>query len=65
MLKLYDIVVLKEDDPKTRIKRGTEGTIVYIHGNGEAYTVEFFDSDGDTFKTSFDKEFTESELQKK
>lgn len=63
MLNLYDVVTLKEDDPVTGIRRGTEGTIVSIHGKGEAYTVEFCDKDGDTIETSFGKEFTKSELQ--
>ncbi len=63
MLSLYDIVTLKEDDPVTGIRRGTEGTIVYIHGKGEAYTVEFCGKDGGTIETSFSREFTESELQ--
>lgn len=63
MLNLYDVVVLKEDDQEIGIPKGTKGTVVYVHGNGEAYTVEFFDEDGDTIETSFDKEFTENELQ--
>ena len=63
MLNLYDVVTLKEDDQETGIRKGTEGTVVYIHGNGEAYTVEFFDKDGDTIEAAFDKEFTENELQ--
>ena len=41
MLKLLDIVTLKADDPDTGLKAGTEGTIVDVHGNHEAYTVEF------------------------
>ena len=42
MLKLFDIVTLKNDDPETRVKAGTEGTIVDVLGNGKAFTVEFF-----------------------
>jgi hypothetical protein len=63
MLDLYDCVTLKEDDVETGIRKGTKGTVVYVHGGGEAYTVEFFDKDGDTIETSFGKEFTEDELQ--
>ena len=63
MLKLYDVVTLKEDDQETGIRKGTEGTIVDIHGNGEAYTVEYYDKDADTIESSFVKEFTEAELQ--
>ena len=50
MIELLDIVILKTDDPKTGIKAGTEGTIVDILGNGKAFTVEFFDEDGNTYR---------------
>lgn len=46
MLKLFDTVTLKNDDPETEVKAGTEGTIVDVLGNGKAFTVEFFDEDG-------------------
>ena len=46
MFELYDTVVLLEDDPDTGVKAGTEGTVVYIQGDGKAYTVEFFDENG-------------------
>ena len=48
MLKLFDTVTLKNDDPETGVKAGTEGTIVDVLGNGKAFTVEFFDEDGNT-----------------
>ena len=48
MLKLFDIVTLKNDDPETGVKAGTEGTIVDVLGNGKAFTVEFFDEDENT-----------------
>ena len=38
MLKLFDIVTLRNDDSETGIKAGTEGTIVDILGNGKAFT---------------------------
>ena len=63
MLKLHSVVTLREDDEETGIPKGTVGAVVYIHNGGEAYTVEFINADGDTFITTFDKEFTESELQ--
>lgn len=44
MLKLFDTVTLKNDDPETGVKAGTEGTIVDVLGNGKAFTVEFFES---------------------
>ena len=46
MLKLFDTVTLKNDDPETGVKAGTEGTIVDVLGNGKAFTVEFFDEAG-------------------
>ena len=36
MLKLFDTVTLKNDDPETGVKAGTEGTIVDVLGNGKA-----------------------------
>ena len=54
MLKLLDIVTLKADDPDTGLKAGTEGTIVDVHGNHEAYTVEFFDEDGNTIEEALE-----------
>lgn len=52
MLKLFDTVTLKNDDPETGVKAGTEGTIVDVLGNGKAFTVEFFDEDGNTIEAS-------------
>ena len=50
MLKFFDTVTLKNDDPETGVKAGTEGTIVDVLGNGKAFTVEFFDEDGNTIE---------------
>ena len=44
---------------------GTEGTVVYIQDNGEAYTVEFFDENGDTIEDALFKDFLPSQLKKK
>ena len=44
MLKFFDTVTLKNDDPETGVKAGTEGTIVDVLGNGKAFTVEFFEN---------------------
>ena len=52
MLKLFDTVTLKNDDPETGVKAGTVGTIVDVLGNGKAFTVEFFDEDGNTKEAS-------------
>ena len=64
MLKLFDIVTLRNDDPKTGINAGTEGTIVDVLGNGKAFTVEFFDEDGNTIEASLYTEYTPAQLQK-
>lgn len=64
MLKLFDIVTLKNDDPETRVKAGTEGTIVDVLGNDKAFTVEFFDEDGNTIEASLYTEYTPAQLQK-
>lgn len=64
MLKLLDIVTLKADDPDTGLKAGTEGTIVDVHGNHEAYTVEFFDEDGNTIEEALFKDYLPAQLQK-
>ena len=45
-------------------KAGTEGTIVDILGNGKAFTVEFFDEDGNTIEASLCTEYTPEQLQK-
>ena len=64
MLKLFDSVTLKNDDPETGVKAGTEGTIVDVLGNGKAFTVEFFDEDGNTIEASLYGE-PQKELAKK
>lgn len=61
MLKLFDTVTLKNDDPETGVKAGTEGTIVDVLGN---VTVEFFDEDGNTIEASLYTEYTPAQLQK-
>ena len=55
MLKLFDTVTLKNDDPET---------IVDVLGNGKAFTVEFFDEDGNTIEASLYTEYTPAQLQK-
>lgn len=52
------------DDPETGVKAGTEGTIVDVLGNGKAFTVEFFDEDGNTIEASLYTEYTPAQLQK-
>jgi hypothetical protein len=50
-----DVVVLTEDitadtpgGEQEELKTGDPGTIVYVHGQGEAYEVEFMDRKGNT-----------------
>ena len=64
MLKLLDIVTLRNDDPEAGIKAGTEGTIVDVLDNGKAFTVEFFDEAGNTIEASLYTEYTPEQLQK-
>ncbi len=59
MLKEIDIVALTEDitvdipgGEKEELKTGDAGTIVHVHGQGEAYEVEFLDPDGNTVAVS-------------
>jgi len=47
-IKELDAVVLTCDLPEHRLKRGDVGTTVLVHGNGEAFEVEFVDYDGQT-----------------
>lgn len=64
MLKLYDIVKLKKEDKKFGIKPTYIGSIVDIINNGEAYTVEFINPNGDTIEKALMTEFSENELIK-
>ena len=64
MIELLDIVTLRNDDPETGIKAGTEGTIVDVLGNGKAFTVEFLNEDENTIEASLYTEYTPERLQK-
>jgi hypothetical protein len=48
MINEHDRVVLTEDVPTEGLKAGDIGTVIHIHGNGEAYEVEFICLDGET-----------------
>jgi hypothetical protein len=48
MIQELDIVSLTHDIPEESLKKGDTGTVVYCHGNGAAFEVEFIDSDGMT-----------------
>lgn len=36
-----DVVALTHDMPEERLKTGQVGTVVFVHGMGEAFEVEF------------------------
>lgn len=64
MLKLYDIVKLKNERPDLKIKTSNIGVIVDVLKDGEAYTVEFTEENGVTIENSLFVEFKENELEK-
>ena len=47
-IKELDAVALTCDLPKHGLKRGDVGTAVLVHGQGDAFEVEFVDYDGQT-----------------
>jgi hypothetical protein len=47
-IKELDAVALTADLPAHALRRGDVGTVVLVHGNGEAYEVEFVGYDGHT-----------------
>ena len=63
MFELYDTVRLKEENTELGIKPSNIGAIVDVLGNGEAYTVEFVDENGDTIEDALFAEFSEDELE--
>lgn len=46
MIHELDTVVLEADRPEAGLRRGDVGTVVLVHGEGEAYEVEFITLDG-------------------
>lgn len=48
MINLLDVVTLTRAIPKYDLKSGDSGTVVYMHKDGEAFEVEFLDSQGYT-----------------
>ena len=63
MLKLYDVVKTKRDYPEYELKTIHKGAIVDVINDGEAYTVEFIDENGDTIESALYTEFQENELE--
>lgn len=48
MITEHDRIVLTGDLPEENLRAGDVGTVVFIHGKGEAYEVEFLTPDGAT-----------------
>ncbi|CAN5134120.1 DUF4926 domain-containing protein [soil metagenome] len=48
-IKLFDSVALLEDLPEENLWRGQVGAVVEIYNDGEAFEVEFVDTDGQTY----------------
>ena len=48
MIKEHDCIVLTKDKPTENLQSGDVGTVVHIHGAGEAYEVEFITLTGQT-----------------
>jgi hypothetical protein len=48
VIKEHDRVVLTADLPEEKLAVGDVGTIVHIHGNAQAYEVEFVSLKGET-----------------
>jgi hypothetical protein len=44
----HDLVILTRDLPSLGLKAGDVGTVVFIHGEGAGYEVEFTTMTGDT-----------------
>jgi len=47
-IRELDNVVLKKDIKKYGLNEGDVGTVVYVHGKGEAFMVEFIEASGHT-----------------
>ncbi len=62
-MELLDIVKLKKDDEKHGVKESYQGTIVDVHGNGDVFTVEFFDDDGKTIDEALWTVYNEDDLE--
>lgn len=48
MIKEHDRIILTADLPEEDLKAGDVGTVVHVHGGGEAFEVEFLTLDGRT-----------------
>jgi len=48
-IKLFDSVAMLEDLPEENLWRGQIGAVVEIYNDGEAFEVEFVDTNGRTY----------------
>ena len=48
-IKLFDSVALLVDIPDENLWRGQLGAVVEVYNDGEAFEVEFVDTDGKTY----------------
>ena len=48
MIKEHTSIILTRDLPQEHLLKGDVGVIVHVHGNGEAYEVEFMTMSGST-----------------
>lgn len=48
MIREHDCIVLTADLPDAHMVRGDVGTVVHVHGHGEAFEVEFATLTGTT-----------------
>jgi hypothetical protein len=49
-IKLFDSVAMLEDLPEENLWRGQIGAVVEIYNDGEAFEVEFVDTNGRTYE---------------
>jgi hypothetical protein len=48
MIREHERVVLAQDLRDAALQAGDVGTVIHVHGNGEAFEVEFVALDGET-----------------
>ena len=61
---VLDVVSLVRDDPAHKVKREYTGTIVDILNDGEAYTIEFIDEEGNTVEDALLTEYKRCDIKK-
>lgn len=63
MIPLLASVRLKEPDVVRKVSPSDRGVVVDVLGNGEAYTVEFFDQEGNSNLDALSTEYREEQLE--